>query len=197
MARLPRPRTRRLCALLALVLALVVAPTAAGQADPSVYLPGARELPPGLVHQPDLDRTLSDEGVVSLQRHYVRRAPDSTVGHETRLIVAAEVADSPARAADRLRADTRDIPGQGWSFESLDGVIGDESAVGRKDLDREGPRPSEWVQVKFRIGATLGVAVWGDYADLPNIEEALAVARVIEARMAARAGPASDRADPR
>ena len=51
--------------------------------------------------------------------------------------------------------------------------------------------------MKFRVGATLGVAVWGDYADLPNLAQALAVARIIEARMAARAGPASDRVDPR
>ena len=69
MARLPRPRTRRLCALLGLVVALSVAPPAVGQADLSLDLPAPGELPPGFVHQPELDHTRSDEGVVTMQCH--------------------------------------------------------------------------------------------------------------------------------
>lgn len=176
---------------LALLLAAVLAPAdhairaaAPGlqPGDPAIYLPTHDELPVGFEPVPERDVRLVGIGVTTILRWYQRSNPEVSDDDFTFLRLLAEVADSPARA-DEVFTDTVALWQSGGAvFESLDGVIGQRAVVGHQPFDLENERPSEHVLVFFRIGSFNGGALWGDFADLPNFDYALEMARLIEGR---------------
>ena len=180
-------------AILAAVLALAMlaaASPAAAQAtrpDPAAYLPTPEEIPPGFVQRPGGAGPADGPGVSSLLRWYERPIPEAGPGVTTLLGVFAQVADSAEAAEEVTRATVAMWEAGGVRFEPLPG-IGEQAVLGRMPVTVGGARPGEAVFIYFRLGNFAGGALWGDAREVPAAENALAMARLIEAKMAAGAG---------
>jgi hypothetical protein len=180
---------RFLTAALAIILVALLpglpvgAQEPATQPTPADYLLGPDEIPPGFVHDSADDQEVTAEGVVNQRSEYVRSNPEVGPDDVTKLFVGAEVAPSTTLAASAMQTRMASFQSLGWSFEPLNGLIGEEAFVGRGAFAEGNPRPAEGVMVFFRVGAVLGNVVWADFADLPNYDNAMAIARIIESKM--------------
>lgn len=153
---------------------------------PTDYLPGAAEIPPGFVHDPLQDQSPAADGVASLLQFYRRKNPQVAPDDETQMMLGSEVTASTLQAANVLQATSNAFAAKGWRIEPAVGLIGEQAFIGRQSFDVTNPRPSESVMIFFRVGAVNGTAMWADFADLPNYDYAMAMARVIENKMWAK-----------
>jgi len=150
-------------------------------AEAAAYLPATNELPPGFSHLPERDTEVSGEGGSAIVRWYERSNPEVAPDDVTGLQLMAGISSSPARADAVFTNTVAAWTVRGFDFQPLEG-IGQRAVVGRKAFDVETQQPSEGVLIYFRIGAFNGGAVWADYANLPNFDYALEMARLMEER---------------
>lgn len=173
---------------LAVTQLFVGSPVAAQRAaiDPATLLPTVDDLPARFVNRP-LPQESTEEPRVRLALRMFERSNPGSPPSVTRLVVTAAVATDPATAAGVLGTMRAQLEGRGWSFQRSTGLIADEAIVGRLVVGGRTSRPVERVMVLFRRGPATGSADWEDFADLPNGDSALSVARFIEARINAAA----------
>ena len=188
--------------LRALTLLLVVGacslwtPTLAAQNPPPArgeiaaqFMPAPEDLPPGFVHQTDQDEITEADHSVLQTRTYIRQNPAVGPNDVTGLEIVIGVSDSTAEAADvyqRLIAAWRD---EGFTFEPFPGSLGQEAVQGRHVLRPDAARQEEEVLIFWRTGSINAAVGWSDFADLPNRDDALAVAQRMAPRIAANPTP--------
>jgi hypothetical protein len=150
--------------------------------DPATLLPSVDELPGPFTIRP-LPQESTEEARVRLALRMFERNNPGSPPNVTRLVVTASAATDATTASGVLSSLRAQLEGRGWSFQRSDGLIGDETIVGRLSVGSPAVRPVERVMIAFRKGTATGSSDWEDYADLPNRDSALGVARIIEARI--------------
>jgi hypothetical protein len=152
------------------------------------YLPPAAELPPRFEHRPELDERVDEADRLIVIRSYIRMNPE--VGPDDGTLLQVLAAVNPSGPVASLYPAIVDAWTEGgYRCSQLLGGPGDQANVCRARFDTDSERPSEGVWVLFRSGEVIGGAQWADFADLPNLDHALAIARALAAR--AQANPYS------
>lgn len=179
------PRLKRFLCLLFVISLLTCTSLVAAQSpsrQPEDYLPADSALPPGFVHKPERDLRLATPQGVALLKWYERQNPQVATDDVTGLQMGVSISPSADVAADVATNTIAEWTARGWNFASLERPIGDAAVVGRNVVDPESARPSESIIVYFRVGAVNVTVQWFDFRDLPNVDHAIAVARLIEDR---------------
>lgn len=154
-----------------------------GQAvrDPASFFLPDEALPADFVHQPDADQVLILDGGTSLLRLYMRTTTEDGVDHITLLQIFIQTFDDEAHAQTVYDRTVRGWREQGYELAERVDLLGEPAVLGRKTFTEGTVRPIEGVVVYERLG-TINIGVqWGDFADLPNQEDALDVLHLLEA----------------
>jgi hypothetical protein len=161
-----------------------VAPAAAQRSsiDPATLLPAVDDLPGQFVYRA-LPQESIEEPRARLALRMFERTNPGTPRSITRLVVTAAVATDAQIANGVLSSMRAQLEGRGWSFQRSNGLLGDEAFIGRLSVGGPTSRPVERIMVAFRKGSATGSADWEDFADLPNGDAALEVARIVEGRI--------------
>jgi hypothetical protein len=174
----------KLLVLLCMLTAILVAPLSAiaqPALDPTPYFPTDDELPEGfLTTGQDRDDA---PGLATVQREYVRFNPEVAEDDVTLMAILISVADTPARAREAYREAEVERTWVGFTVEPLGEALGEEVMVARMNVGPSGRTDGEIVDVFFRSGRFNVGVTWLDYVDLPNLEDALEMARMIEAKL--------------
>jgi hypothetical protein len=145
--------------------------------DARSYVPGASEVPAGFVHVlPDTRLALAtrSQGVAVTYRR-----PDDG----TELLIISATLLNPADANDRLLQVQRGAPIDSTAtVYPLGRALGDDAVVIRTAVESDPDRLRERVRFIFRRGAYIAEVHWTGYADQPNYDQALQVARLIDHR---------------
>ncbi len=151
---------------------------------PADYLPRQDQLPPDFVHIPDRDQTVALQTTAGLLRSY--RPGARTVSDPALLQIGVTLSDDERGAAAVFAATIAGWIAQGYAFDPLEG-LGEESMLGRVRGYAGTDQRSPAVIVYFRLGAVVGVVQWSDPANPPSVDQAVRIARLMEAL--ARANP--------
>jgi hypothetical protein len=81
----------------------------------------------------------------------------------------------------------------GYRISSLDEILGDEAYVGEMTFFKGTDHPKQGILLQFRLGSGHATVQWTDDPDEPALEDALAIAWLIEVRVAALNDPISKR----
>jgi hypothetical protein len=149
--------------------------------DPTPFFLPDDALPPGFVHQPDADQRLTFAGGTSLLRLYRRATTEDDADHVTLLQVFIQTFDDDAQAQAVYASTVSGWEGQGYRLSEQDDLAGSPAVLGRKTFAEGTMRPIEGLVVYEHLDAmNIGVQ-WGDFADLPNREDALDLLHQLEA----------------
>jgi len=179
---MPRALALLIAALFA--LALFPAPGLASPAsqtvsDPSKYFPDDAALPAGFVHMAQGDDQLRRPEMRGAARQYVRQNPEVAPDDITLLRIQIFTGADLATTQDIYGELTESSMSEGFWLTSAAGTVGDEAMTGTLPIGSDGRGEGEIATVVFRQGNVAVGVEWMDYEGLPNLENALDVARTI------------------
>ena len=160
----------------------------AEQSDPATYLLPAADLPEGFEHQPQNDRILVEPGVVRAVRFYTRGDPEVPTEEHASILLAAAVSDSGDQAAKDFHETIRTWTALGYELSPLEGEVRDEAAAGWDTLNVGTDHPKQTALLLFRRAAVNATVQWTDNPEEVTLAHAVAIARLMELRMANASG---------
>ena len=157
----------------------------AGRTDPAVYLLPPEDLPEGFEHQLQNDRTLTEPGIVRAVRFYTRGDPELPTNEHASILLAVSVSDSVQQAAAEFQQTIVTWTQLGYELLPLENEVGDE-AVSSWDILYPGTdHPKEAALILFRRADVNATVQWTDDPGEVTLAHALAIARLMELRIAA------------
>jgi hypothetical protein len=157
--------------------------------DPADLLPPPEEIPEEFEHQAQHDRVLAEAGVVRVFRFYARGAPEVPTDEHASILLVVAQCESPQQARADFEETVASWSRMGYRLASLNGTLGDEAYAGEMMFFEGTDHPKQGLLLQFRLGSGHATVQWTDDPDEPVLEDALAIARLIEVHMAALNDP--------
>jgi hypothetical protein len=178
-------------AAVVLATALLLAPAAPTQAgdqasgfDPAVVLPSEEQMPAGFVRQPQYDRELSEPGVTRVIRFYAREDPDTPTPSHATILMVVSWSDSAEGADAEFRDTAASWARMGYTLTPLPASVGEEALQGQQAFFQDTDNPKEGTLVEFREGLATVTVQWTDTPGAAGLDAPLAIAQLIESRLA-------------
>jgi hypothetical protein len=118
-------------------------------------------------------------------RFYTRDDPESPTDAHASILIVVAISESPGGAAGEYQDTAASWERMGYDLAPL-GLMGDEAMSGQSTFFRETNHPKEGALVEFRSGLVTATVQYIDNPGGGTLDAALAVARLIEDRAAAR-----------
>ena len=157
----------------------------AQQADPTVYLLDAADLPEGFEHQRQNDRTLVEPTMVRAVRFFTRGNPELPTDEHASILLAASVSDSVAQAEAEFQQTTATWASLGYQLAPLEGEVGDEAVAGWDALYFGTDHPKQAALLLFRRAAVNATVQWTDDPTEVTLAHAVAIGRLMDLRIEA------------
>jgi hypothetical protein len=120
-------------------------------------------------------------------RFYTRGAPEVPTADHASILMAASVSDSAEDAALDFQQTVLTWTQMGYDLSELRAQVGEEAVFGWDTLYEGTDHPKRAALLLFRLWTVSGTVQWTDDPAEVTLDHALAVARLMELRIAAQA----------